>query len=79
MKFRVFINFKNGILDPEAEAIKKSVNNLGFKNISRISKGKFFDIDIDEPNKSAQKVVEEISKDILSNPVIENYKINKIK
>ena len=47
MIFRVYVNFKKGILDPEAEAIKQTITSMGYKPITNIVKGKFFDIIID--------------------------------
>ncbi len=76
MIYRVYINYKKGILDPESEAIKKTISNMGFKSLKNLSKGKFFDIEISE-KKNGLKEIEKISKDLLSNPVIENFKIIK--
>ena len=75
MKYRVFINFKNGILDPESEAIKKTIHSIGYKNLKNISRGKFFDIEL---NKKSEKTINDITKEILSNPVIEDFKIKVI-
>ena len=41
MIYRVYINFKKGILDPEAEAIKRTIDSMGYKTIKNISKGSF--------------------------------------
>ena len=71
-----FIRFKDGILDPEAEAIKQTILNMGSKSIKNVIKGKFFDIEI-ENNKDDIKEIEKISRDLLANPVIENFKIVK--
>ncbi len=79
MKYRIYISLKKGILDPESEAIKKTINNSGFKKILKISKGKYFDIELDTVSKNGLKIVENMSKEILSNPIIENFKIKKIK
>ncbi|MBD23135.1 MAG: phosphoribosylformylglycinamidine synthase, purS protein [Alphaproteobacteria bacterium] len=76
MKFRVYVNFKDGILDPEAEAIKQTIMNMGLKSVKNLVKGKFFDIEI-ENNKDHLKEIESISRDLLTNPVIENFKIVK--
>ena len=77
MIFRVFVNFKPGILDPEAEAIKKTLKNMGYQNISDIRQGKYFEIEINESNKEkAKKTMEEICKKLLSNTMIEDYSIN---
>ena len=74
MIFRVYVNFKKGILDPEAEAIKQTITNMGYKPIKNIVKGKYFDIEV-ENDKDYFSEIEKISKDLLSNPVIENFKI----
>jgi len=74
MIFRVYINFKPGILDPEAEAIKNTIENMGYKSVKEVTKGKFFDIHVDD-KKDCFKEIEKISKNLLSNPVIENFKI----
>ena len=76
MIYRVYISFKKGILDPESEAIKKTVHNMGFKSVTSLSKGKFFDIELTDSSKGF-KEIEKISQDLLSNPVIENFKIIK--
>lgn len=75
MIYRVYVEFKPGILDPEAEAIKKTIIQLGYKNLKKVSKGKFFDIELSSKNNFSD--IKKISKDLLSNPVIENFKIVK--
>ena len=48
MIFRVYVNFKDGILDPEAEAIKQTIANMGLKSVKNLVKGKFFDIEVED-------------------------------
>tara|TARA_B100001564_G_scaffold166156_1_gene139629 strand:+ start:152 stop:385 length:234 start_codon:yes stop_codon:yes gene_type:complete len=76
MIYRIYINYKKGILDPEAEALKKTISNMGIKSIVDLSKGKFFDIKI-KSSETGLSEIKKISKDLLSNPVIENFKIIK--
>ena len=38
MKFRVYVNFKDGILDPEAEAIKQTIANMGVRSVKELSR-----------------------------------------
>ena len=78
MKLRVFVSFRKGILDPEAEAIKNTITNMGHKNIISLSKGRFFDLEINSSKKDSKKIVKEISQEILSNPIIENFKIDVV-
>ena len=75
MIYRVYVEFKPGILDPESEAIKRTINQLGFTSIESVSKGKFFDIELSSNNSLSD--IEKISKQLLSNPVIENFKVVK--
>ena len=76
MIFRVYVNFKDGILDPEAETIKQTIANMGLKSVKNLVKGKFFDIEV-EDKKNHLSEIEKISKDLLANPIIENFKIVK--
>lgn len=76
MKFRVYVYLKEGVLDPEAEAIKKTIKIIGFKNIKELSMGKFFDIEIE--NEKKIKEIDDLTKEILSNPIIEKFSIKKI-
>ena len=76
MIYRIYISYKEGILDPEAEALKKTISNMGFKSMKNLSKGKYFDIEIIDSNEGLDEI-RKISKDLLSNPVIENFKIIK--
>ena len=76
MKFRVYVSFKKGILDPEAEAIKQTIKNMGTNSIQNLIKGKFFDIVVKD-DKDYLNEIEKISENLLSNPVIEKFKIVK--
>ncbi len=78
MKFRVYVSFKEGVLDPEAEAIKKTLDTIGFKEIKKLSRGKFFNIEIRDVCKNKEDIIKKISDEVLSNPIIENFKIKKI-
>ena len=80
MKVVVNISLKEGVLDPEGQAIKISLSNLGFKNFSDVRTGKqiilnFEKIDENEAILATKKMCE----DLLVNTVIETYKINVLK
>ena len=80
MKVVVNISLKDGVLDPEGQAIKTSLSNLGFKNFSDVRTGKqiilnFEKIDENEAILATKKMCE----DLLVNTVIETYKINVLK
>ncbi len=70
------VKLKQGILDPQGRAIRKVIERRGEKRIKDIRVGKYFEIEVEGLNrKETQKTVESISKDILSNPIIETVDI----
>jgi phosphoribosylformylglycinamidine synthase PurS subunit len=77
MKARVYVTLKPGVLDPQGKAIHHSVESLGFENIGDIRQGKYFEITLDDSISpaDARSSVERIAKDILANPVIEDYRV----
>ena len=77
MKVIVNISLKEGVLDPEGQAIKTSLSNLGFENLDDIRTGKqivlnFVNLEENEAVIKEKKMCE----DLLVNTVIEKYKIN---
>ena len=76
MKALVKIMPKKGVLDPQGKAIEKSLNQLGFSQINSVIQGNLIEIEIDSINENdAQKIVEDASKQLLANLVIEDYEI----
>ena len=77
MKAKVYVTLKPSVLDPQGKAIHHSIESLGFAGIVDVRQGKFFEIDLDDATtgKVAQSVVEKIAKDVLTNPIIEDFKV----
>ena len=76
MKVQVIITLKKNVLDPQGKVIQQTLDGMGFNNISEVRQGKFFEIEIDEKDKKkAKEKVEDLSKKLLANLVIEDYKI----
>tara|TARA_Y100001970_G_scaffold282241_1_gene394670 strand:- start:4072 stop:4305 length:234 start_codon:yes stop_codon:yes gene_type:complete len=76
MKIKVVVTLKNGVLDPQGKAIQQTLNGMGFTNVEDVRQGKFFDININEKDESkAKSKVEEMCKKLLTNLVIEDFKI----
>lgn len=77
MKAKVYVTLKPSVLDPQGKAIHHSVESLGFDSVADIRQGKFFEIALDEnlSEAEAQTAVEKIAKDVLANPVIEDYRV----
>jgi len=76
MKVLVNVHLKKGVLDPQGKAVHHALETLGFKNVNDVRIGKQIILDIDANSKEeAIKEVEEMAKELLANPVIENYEI----
>ena len=77
MKISVTVTLKKDVLDPQGKVVKQTLKNMGYKNIEDVRQGKYFEIELNEDDKNkAEKIIEEISKKLLTNAVIENYIIN---
>jgi len=77
MKAKVYVTLKPSVLDPQGKAIKHSVELLGYRGVSDIRQGKYFEIAI-APSATAEEArasVEKIASDVLANPVIEDYRV----
>ena len=80
MKSLVKIMPKKGVLDPQGKAIEKSLNQLGFSEINKVVQGKLIEVEINTDNEDeAKKIIEDASKKLLANLVIEDYEITIIK
>ena len=65
------------MLDPQGKVVNQTLNDMGYKNITSVRQGKFFEIELDETDKiKGKEIAEEICKKLLTNIVIEDYKIN---
>ena len=77
MKAKIYVTLKPSVLDPQGKAIHHSVESLGYKDVAEIRQGKYFEIvlNVDLPETEAKTIVEKIAKDVLANPVIEDYQV----
>lgn len=77
MKAKVYVNLKSGVLDPQGKAIQHSVELLGFSGIADVRQGKYFEIVLDDSvdNQRARESVEKMAREVLSNPIIEDYRV----
>ena len=79
MKARVTVMLKNGVLDPQGEAIKHALNSLEYNNVESVRQGKIIEIGLDEISKEkANKSIKEMCEKLLANTVIESYEIEII-
>ena len=77
MKISAIVTLKKNVLDPQGKVVGQTLKNMGYNSIANIRQGKFFEIELNETDKEkAKKIVEEFSKKLLTNIVIEDYTIN---
>ena len=77
MKISATVTLKKDVLDPQGKVVSQTLKNMGFNNVFNVRQGKYFEIELNETDKEkAKKIVEEISKKLLTNIVIEDYIIN---
>ena len=76
MKARIKIMLKNGVLDPQGEAIKHALNNIGFESVTGVRQGKVIELDINGSDKNqVRSQIENMCTKMLANTVIENFEI----
>jgi phosphoribosylformylglycinamidine synthase len=80
MKAKVYVTLKPSVLDPQGKAIHHSVELLGFEQIEDVRQGKYFEIALDAnvSEIDARQTAERIAKNVLANPVIEDYQVEII-
>ena len=76
MKARVTIMLKDGVLDPQGEAIKQALTSLEYNNVNSVRQGKVIDLELSESSEEAAiNSIQEMCEKLLANTVIENYEI----
>jgi len=77
LKISAIVTLKKEVLDPQGKVVNQTLKNMGYKNITKVRQGKYFEIEINESSEEKAKLIaEEICKKLLSNVVIEDYKID---
>ena len=76
MKARIHISLKPGVLDPQGKAIGNALQGLGFDGVGEVRQGKLIELDLADTDPAAARArVEDMCRQLLANPVIENYAI----
>jgi phosphoribosylformylglycinamidine synthase subunit PurS len=75
MKAHVWVMLKSTVLDPQGQTIQRALASLGHSKVQDVRQGKFFVLGLDGMNREEAKTeVERIAKDVLTNPVIEEFR-----
>jgi phosphoribosylformylglycinamidine synthase subunit PurS len=74
---RVYVSMKPTVLDPQGQTIRSALNSLGHAAVTGVRQGKYFEIQLaDGTDRSkAAEELDQISREVLSNPVIEEYRV----
>jgi phosphoribosylformylglycinamidine synthase len=77
MKARVYVSIKPSVLDPQGQTICAALQGLGHSEIAAVRQGKYFEISVKDeaPQARMQVLLDEVARDVLSNPVIEDYRV----
>jgi phosphoribosylformylglycinamidine synthase subunit PurS len=75
MKAHVYVTLKRTVLDPQGQTIQNALKKMQYKGVNDVRQGKYFVLDLDNSldAASAKEEVERIARDILTNPVIEEF------
>jgi phosphoribosylformylglycinamidine synthase subunit PurS len=75
MKAYVYVTLKKSVLDPQGKTIQGALKKLGYGAVSDVRQGKYFELEISgDDRQQAQSQVEKIARELLTNPVIEEFK-----
>ena len=75
MTAHVWVMLKTTVLDPQGQTIQRALASLGHSNVKDVRQGKFFVLKVDGASREeAQKQVERIAKEVLTNPIIEEFR-----
>jgi phosphoribosylformylglycinamidine synthase subunit PurS len=75
MKAHVYVTLKTSVLDPQGQTIQNALRKIGYDTVEGVRQGKYFVLDLDSSlaGDKAREQVERIARDVLTNPVIEEF------
>jgi phosphoribosylformylglycinamidine synthase len=76
MKAYVYVSLKKSVLDPQGKTIQSALNKMGYKGLEDVRQGKYFEITLDGglSREQAEAEVGRIAREVLTNPVIEEFR-----
>ncbi len=78
MKAKVIVTPKKAVLDPQGNAVRDAMRHLGMPEVRSVRIGKYMEIDVDGEDVDLEKRLDGLCRDLLSNPVIEEYSIERL-
>jgi phosphoribosylformylglycinamidine synthase subunit PurS len=77
VKVNVIVKPKDAVLDPQGNAVRDAMRHLGMPQVRSVRIGKYMEIDVDGADADLEKRLHGLCRDLLSNPVIEDYELRK--
>jgi phosphoribosylformylglycinamidine synthase subunit PurS len=78
MKAKVIVMPKAAVLDPQGNAVRDAMRHLGMPEVRSVRIGKYMEIDVEGRNGDLESRLHGLCRDLLSNPVIEDYELQKV-
>jgi phosphoribosylformylglycinamidine synthase len=76
MRARVFVTLKPSVFDPQGTTVNEALHALGYNAVKDVRQGKYFELEIEATSaEEARRIVSEAADKLLSNPVIETYRV----
>jgi len=75
MKVNVVVTPKAAVLDPQGAAVRDAMQHLGMPEVRSVRIGKYLEIEIDDQTPDLESRLNALCRDLLSNPVIEDYEV----
>ena len=76
MKAKIIVMPKKAVLDPQGKTVQSALEHMGYSGITAVHVGKYLEIELDGADKeTARRQLNEAAHKFLSNPVIEDYKL----
>ena len=75
MKAKIYITFKDGVLDPQGKTVHHALKDLGYNEVSGIQMGKYLELTMDGVSREEAEIrVTEMCEKLFANTVIESYR-----
>ncbi|GAB4563496.1 MAG: phosphoribosylformylglycinamidine synthase subunit PurS [Haliangiales bacterium] len=72
----VYVTLRTSVLDPQGQAVHKTLGRLGFDEVADVRVGKYIELALDETDPArARERAEAMCRELLANPVVEDYRV----
>ena len=80
MLVKIYVTFREGILDPQGKAVLHSLHTLGYKSVEDVRIGRYIELNInDTPEEAMDSKIREMCSKLLANPIIEDFRYEVVR